>query len=165
MIRALPSLEYINHATIQTVTPAIPTWCSYLRTIPATVFYLRTNQIVYQRQWKGRRCVCWRQEKENCTRKAGYLLSGHIYHISQHLPQKINDMPVQYATHKIFLISLCINPHPALFPFCLLYCHTVFTCIWNSHPCLSFAPPRHGKSYLQMDKEDLQDLLITGIPP
>lgn len=27
-----PSLECINYASIQTVPPAIPTWCSYLRT-------------------------------------------------------------------------------------------------------------------------------------
>lgn len=42
-IRALPSLEYINYASIQTIPPAIPSWRSYLRTIPTTGFYLRTN--------------------------------------------------------------------------------------------------------------------------
>lgn len=56
-----------------------------------------------------------------------------IYHISisiYHLPHKIYIMYVQYATHAILLISLPINPHPALFSFCSLPYHTVFTIPW-----------------------------------
>lgn len=39
-----PSLEWIDYVSIQIIPPAIPTWCSHLK----------TDHIAHQRQWQGR---------------------------------------------------------------------------------------------------------------
>lgn len=89
VIRVLPSLEYA-YATIQFILQFLPGALT-LGQFPPHVFIVGQIKLSIRDNQKGG-SVCWRQGERICTQKPGYLLLGRIYHISQHLPQMINDM-------------------------------------------------------------------------
>lgn len=86
----------IHLATTQFILQFLPDVLT-LGQFPPHVFILGQIKLSIKDKQKGGG-VCWRQGERIFTQKPGYLLLGRIYCISQHLPQKINDMYVQHAT-------------------------------------------------------------------